>query len=274
MRRFASFAFLAAAAASVVLPPLASPALAQPPSTRPAAVTPAPAVAPVNGSIVLARGIAAHGGLERWKALGTMSYTLTGFPLTPQLAKPNRSTIDLVARFNRIDGEGFTAAWDGRQAWISPAADAAGLPPRFFVRGSMYFLVMPFVFADAGITATDSGTGTFGGVTYDLVRLGYDDGVGDVNDVYELFFDRQTHRLAVINHSVKGAGIERVTWTFDRWQEVDGLLVPRVMTFRAGWNPDAPGEGKTVDVTDVRLDRARPSADTYARRPAGAVVVD
>lgn len=228
----------------------------------------------INGSAWLARAIAAHGGLERWKAQGTMAFSLTGFPLTPALAKPNRSTIDLTARFNRIDGAGFSAAWDGREAWIAPSADAAGLPPRFFVRGSMYFLIMPFVFADDGITATDSGPAVFGGVTYDRVHVTYAEGVGDVNDVYDLFFDQKSHRLAVINHSVKGAGIERVTWTFDRWQEVDGLLVPRVMTFRAGWNPEAPGEGKSVDVTEVRFDRARPPASLYQVRPGDAVVPD
>jgi hypothetical protein len=229
-------------------------------------------VSPVNGSRVLGRGIQAHGGLEAWKSKGTLAYTLRDFPLTPALAKPNRSTIDLVSRFNHMKSDAFSAAWDGKDAWIAPTADAAGLPPRFFVRGSMYFLMMPFVFADAGVIATDAGTTSFKGESFDLVTVRFAEGVGDVSDGYELLFDRKTHQLRVINHSVKGAGIERVTWEFNTWQAVDGLLVPKTMTFHPDWKPNDPGAGKPVQVEDVQLGTARPKPSLFTQRPADAVV--
>lgn len=58
----------------------------------------------------------AHGGLDKWASKGTMIYTLDGFPLSPQVAKPNKSTVDLKSRYNLIEGEGFTVGYNGQNA--------------------------------------------------------------------------------------------------------------------------------------------------------------
>ncbi len=46
----------------------------------------------------------AHGGLKQWRKQRQMTYTLKGFPLSPQVAKPMSSTVELNNRFNRIEG--------------------------------------------------------------------------------------------------------------------------------------------------------------------------
>ncbi|MHC4947533.1 MAG: hypothetical protein ACYTG1_04640 [Planctomycetota bacterium] len=220
----------------------------------------------------LAATLAAHGGLERWREQRTFTYLLDGFPLTPQVARPHRSTVDLRNRLNRIEAEGFTVGWDGRQAWSHPGPDAVGLPPRFFALGSFYFIGMPFVFADEGVILEAGETATFDGRSYRTVRVGYDRGTGHSSgDEYVLFIDHETDRLALINHSVTETGVERVTWVFDEWQEVDGLLVPARITFHPGWNPDDPGDGATTVVRDVAFDRAAPDPALYAP-PADAVI--
>ncbi len=246
------------------------------PVTRSVATTAAtePRLAPVNGSAVLARGIAAHGGLSRWQSYGTLSFTLLDFPLSEAVSKPNRHTTDLVSRDNRVDGTGFTVAVHGEKTWVTPNAEALGLPPRFYTKGSNYFVLMPFVFADPGITAVDAAPIEFRGRTYNQVVVNYGDKVGDVKDDYVLLFDQQTGLLAAINHSVNEAGIERVTWTFDQWQDVGGLKIPAVMSFSPGWNPQSVEPGKSARVTEASVDRNRPAVEIYSNIPAGAVVIE
>ena len=221
----------------------------------------------------LAATFEAHGGLELFRSFGTMAYTMNGFPLSAPMAKTNRSTVDLKTRKNRIDGEGFTVAWDGTRAWSTPGPEAVGLPPRFVTLGSFYFIGMPFVFGDDGVVLTDAGTGYFRGKTYKVVNVGYERGIGHTDeDDYVVFVDSDTNRIALIHHSVtENPDIDRVTWTFDEWQEVEGLLIPAQMTFYAGWNPDNPGDGASFTIEDVKLDMKRPKSSLY-KAPADAVI--
>jgi len=214
----------------------------------------------------------AHGGLEQWRKQRQMTYTLIGFPLSAQVAKPNRSTVDLNNRFNRIEGEGFVVAFDGTQAWCTPGPEAVGLPLRFVTLGSFYFIGMPFVFADPGVVLQERATETFRGKAYRVVQVSYARGTGHSSkDDYTLFIDPETDRLGLIHHSVTETGVQRVTWVFDEWQKVEKLLVPMRMTLYMGWNPDDPGEGKPFTIEDVRFSRKAPDPDIYAP-PTDAVI--
>ncbi len=216
----------------------------------------------------------AHGGLKQWRKQRQMTYTLKGFPLSLQVARPNRSTVDLHNRSNRIEGEGFVVAFDGSQAWSTPGPEAVGLPPRFFALGSFYFIGMPFVFADPDLILQEKATETFRGKAYRVVHVRYPSGTGHSSkDDYTLFIDPETDRLALIHHSVTETGIERVTWVFDEWKKVKKLLVPARMTFYMGWNPDDPGDGKAFTIEDVRFSRRAPNPDIYAP-PTDAVIDD
>lgn len=208
----------------------------------------------------------AHGGLDRWRAQRQFSYALDGFPLSQQVARPHRQTVDLRTRRNRIESEGFTVGFNGKVAWSVPGPDAVGLPIRFFNLGSFYFIGMPFVFGDDGVVLQEKGYGTFDGKTYRVVDVRYAGETGHSSeDQYTLFIDPETNRLALINHSVTEIGIERVTWVFDEWQQVNGFIVPARMTFHQGWNPENPGDGATFTITDVTFDAIAPDRAIYAQ---------
>ena len=166
---------------------------------------------------LLEKTFQAHGGIDLWRKQKAMSYKMVGFPLTPQVAKPNRSTVDLRNRFNRIKSEDFTVGFNGKEAWALPNREAVGLRPRFFTLGSFYFNGMPFVFGDPGVVLEDKGAGTFQGKRYKLVGIGYKRGTGYTSkDDYVIFLDPETHRLALIHHSVtENPDVERVTWVYD-----------------------------------------------------------
>lgn len=216
--------------------------------------------------------IAAHGGIERYRKFGGMKYKTVGFPLTPFVAKPNTSTVDLVSRNNRIDGVDFSVGFDGKTAWSKPGIESVGLPARFFSLGSFYFIGMPFVFADGGVVLTDKGTQTYRGKEYRVIGASYGTGTGfSEQDDYDLFVDPVTKRLGLINHSVTEIGVERVTWEFPEWQTVEGLLVPQKMVYFGGFSPNPKEEGKVTIVSEVKFSSNRPAASTYAA-PEGAKV--
>ncbi len=233
------------------------------------------ALAETSGDNALAKTFEAHGGLDIWASKGTMIYTLDGFPLSPQVAKPNKSTVDLKNRYNLIEGEGFTVGFNGETAWAVPGPDAVGLPTRFFNLGSFYFIGMPFVFGDQGTVATNAGTATFKGKTYRAVNIGYKKGTGYTSkDDYVLLIDPDTDRLALIHHSVTEVpDVDRVTWVFNEWQEVDGLLVPALLTFYPGWNPEDPGERSVTVIKNVSFSDDSPNPSIYSP-PSGAVIDD
>lgn len=217
----------------------------------------------------------AHGGLTEWRKQGTLTYTLNGFPLSAQVAKPFVSTVDLANRYNRIEGEGFVVGYDGNTAWSLPGPDAVGLPPRFFALGSFYFIGMPFVFADQGVLLEEQGTSVFRGKKYQMVKAAYKAGTGyTAKDDYILLIEPDTHLLKLIHHSVTEPSnkVERVTWVFDEWQRVSGLLIPKRMTFYGGWSEGTlPGPGLSCTIEKAEFRTAAPNPTLYAR-PADAVV--
>ena len=215
----------------------------------------------------LAATFAAHGGLATWNAQRGMTYELDGFPLSPQVAKPNTSTVDLRTRQNRIVGEEFTVGFDGRNAWSTPTKDAAGLPTRFFTLGSFYFIGMPFVFADPGVYVETDGTQEFRGKTYLAYRVTFANEVGHTaEDSYQLFVDPDTDRLHMIHHSVTELDRSlRVVWVFDEYQEVDGLLIARKLTYYPAWNDgDLEGDGAVTIIRDLDFSTDAPDPSLYA----------
>ncbi|WP_428389425.1 DUF6503 family protein [Mucisphaera sp.] len=217
----------------------------------------------------------AHGGLDRWSEQKRLSYTMDGFPLTAEVAERSRSTVDLQHRKNRIESSGYVTGWDGERAWVEPAESAlGGLPARFYNLGSFYFAGVPFVFGDPGVVVTDAGEGTFDGRTYRVIHIGYEDGVGhSAEDDYQLYIDPETDLVAVLNHSVTETGVERVTWVYESYTEVDGLLLPAKLTFYPGWNPSDPGEGASYEISGIDLGTELPDANLY-EAPSGAEIVE
>ena len=243
-------------------------------------LAPRVAAAEDGGTDKLARGIElieatldAHGGLDTWHDYSSLSYRMVGFPLTPAVAEPSLSRVDLKHRRNRIESAGYTVGWNGQQAWVTPEPEAVGLPPRFYSLGSFYFIGMPFVFADPGVVLEEVGERSFRGEAYRVLRASYVSGVGHSDrDDYFLYLDKEDHRLALIDHSVTETGVERVTWTFDEWQERGGLLVPAVMTFFPGAPADQPAaDGARFTIEDYEPSRSTADASIYDP-PSGAVI--
>ena len=120
-----------------------------------ALVHPSPSRAAAPPDNPLAATFAAHGGLDRWQAQRAFSYALDGFPLSPQVARPNRSVVDLETRDATsywFDALGFptqqvyTVTIDlADRAWIiTQAADFSGRTIIVFDRNEESFTEIPW----------------------------------------------------------------------------------------------------------------------------------
>jgi len=134
---------------------------------------------------------------------------------------------------------------------------------------------MPFVFADPGVVLEDRGTQVLRDKEYRVVSVGYQSGVGHTSeDDYVLYIDPDTDLLKLINHSVTEPSnkVERVTWIFDEWQRVSGLMIPKKLTFFGGWTEgELPGPGNSCTIENAEFRITPPDQAIYAR-PENAVV--
>lgn len=202
-----------------------------------------------GGRLVL-RAIEAHGGLERWYATPTSSFgweysnERAGLRFRTEMVAHNRTREvyhDVTSLGTPDRPEPFTGrmAWTGEEAWFVPADDER-INARFWATTGYYFEMIPFVFADPGARYERLPDQVLDGETYHMVKVGYEEGVGDADDYYVAYVDRRTGRVRAIRYVVtfggRPAGIETLFYYDDR-TTVDGLTVAtrfRGFAFRDG----------------------------------------
>ena len=128
-------------------------------------------------------------------------------------------------------------AWDGTDAWISPASIKQP-NPRFWATTSYYFESIPFVLADPGIGYEVLPDEELDGVPHDMVKVSYDDGIGDSpGDNYTLYVNKTSGLVDGIRYTVTyGRPSQRRSGTnsrppretlfyYEDYVSVDGLTV-------------------------------------------------
>ena len=242
--------------------------------------TDAPDDAQTQGRTILQQMLDAHGGLEKFRSYGTVTYHTDGLPYSAQAPLQFNHIADLAARRHRMEGfsdaGSFIAGANDEIGWTTNA-DALGIPPRWVNHGNSYFALMPFVFADPGASVRFVGDREFDGQVFDAIAVNYSAGVGDTfEDDYVLYIDKQTHMLRLIDFSVTYGPMRgdtpidelpRRSLEFVQWQQADGLLVPKVLHY-APWQRTATGGQRTDNgvqytITNARFAASRPSAAIF-----------
>ena len=271
---------LTALAAILALTTTAAPAQTTQPATQPTTASTTQPTAQWIPS-VFDQALEAHGGLDAWQAQGTLEFDLVDFPLGEQAPLTDHNVTDLRSRAQRITSDDYTVVFDGHDCWVAPGPDALGLPPRYYAPASFYFLAMPFVWADPGVSANALGTVTWRGEEFDAVQFSYGDGVGDTHeDEYVALFDPKTHRVRLIHFiqtyaAVRGDTpineLERTALVYDEYQQVNGLQLARHLTIYGWENGDTAGEGASYVCENVELRGERPDPALFTA-PEGAVL--
>ncbi|MCG8468982.1 MAG: hypothetical protein MJB57_12385 [Gemmatimonadetes bacterium] len=213
----------------------------------------------------LLRAIDAAGGLETWYATPTSAYAWEygnvggDIQFKSYLVADNHSrrmyhdlqTLGAYGDPQEIDAR---FAWDGTDAWIWPA-DVDGVNPRFWASTGYYFSSIPFVLADPGVVLESLPDEELDGVMYDMVRAGYEEGVGDASDTYTLYVDKESGRVRAIRYTVtfggRPASGENLFY-YDDYTTVDGLTVPtrfRGFPFADGEKGELRNEAWVTDIS-------------------------
>ena len=194
-----------------------------------------------GGALVL-RAIDAAGGIRAWLEAPTSSYTWEyggdAWLMKTHLVADNRSRRiyhDILATGSRLEPveSDATMAWDGEKAWVHP--DTSNVNPRFWAPLAYYFQSIPFVLADPGLRYTVLEDDSLDGTAHQMVRVGFDDGVGDSpGDTYTLYVHPESGRVGAIRYSVTygrgrpepGEPVSETLMYFLDYETVDGLTVP------------------------------------------------
>ena len=219
----------------------------------------------------LAKVFDAHGGLEQWKAQRTLSFVL------PKPERPETHTVDLWTRMDRIDTDVVTMGFDGEQAWLLDSDENYKGDVGFYHNLMFYFYAMPFVLADDGIVYSETKDLQYGGKSYPGVKIGYKNGVGaSSKDEYFIHFDADTYKMTWLGYTVtyrSGESSDNVRWiNYNDWQSVNGLQLPRAITWYKHEGDTILEPASTVSFEEVTLSEQVKPASFYFKPDEGQYV--
>ena len=189
----------------------------------------------VGGELLL-QTIEAHGGLDAWHHAETSSYLIrsTGGVQSKMVANNRTRQVyhDIHSMGADASSSGAQMVWDGTNAWVYP--DTLRVNSRFMATTWYYFHSIPFILADPGVRYEILPNEVLEDVEYRLLRVTFDDGVGDApGDHYTLYIHPETYLVDVLRYrSTYGSGRlpinDEMTETLLDYMDyvtVDGLTV-------------------------------------------------
>ena len=214
----------------------------------------------------------AHGGLDTWRGIRTLSYEM------PKTSGAETHTIDLWSRKDRVDTDQYSMGFDGTDVWLLDANDTYTGDAAFYHNLMFYFYAMPFVLADGGIIYSETDPLTFDGVSYPGIRISYEKGVGTSSkDEYFIHYDPETFKMAWLGYTVTyrtGEISDNVKWIrYDDWQTVGELVLPKSVTWYNYEGRKILDARSNVPFERVELSKES-KPNSFYEKPDNAVVVE
>lgn len=160
---------------------------------------------------VIQRMIDAHGGMDAWNSIPTLSYEhLMLDPRKPEDKWLSHEVIEQGRRrlYQEWPFDGGTLAYDGKNVWTENWG--RGNPPGMMAFVSHFFLNLPWITQDDGVTLGEVRREAFPkggpdtGKTYHVVQLKYDPTTtgASEHEFYDLYIDPDTYLLKGVNYTV------------------------------------------------------------------------
>ncbi len=157
--------------------------------------------------------------------------------------------------------------FDGAKAWATIDGEAQSDPQilkmaDFLRKTNYYWFAMMFKLADPGMTYKYNGERNLEGIPYQIVEVGFEVGVGDVQDTYVLYINPYTHLVDQFLFTVLDFGRKDPLLMRVQYGHVDGLMLPVVRRYiAADWEGTPQGDDWTLEIMqDIKfnqnLDRA------------------
>lgn len=214
--------------------------------------------------------LAAHGGLQKWSEMKSLTYSLDE---TETIA--DVQTRDIVVKspthtIGSLDGK----VWIAQDSAYFPQARA-----RFYHNLMFYFYAMPFLLADNGIVYEEVEPLEFNGVIFPGIKVGFEAAVGDSpDDNYLMYYHPITKKMTWLAYTVtagkKGKSDNFSFVNYKEWNEVNGLLLPTQLAWYKVENnrPTIPA-GKVREFKSIDVDSGDMDTATFAK-PENGVYVD
>lgn len=225
-----------------------------------------------QGKDLLRKCLNVHGGLQAWKSFEGLEYNLS------DNGKQVYQITNLKDRRAYIKSKSYEVGFDGKVAWALPdAKEVSGKSAAFYYNLDFYFVGIPFVLADPGVSATFAGQHEIEGKKYNALKITFGSGVGFTpEDVYYMYLNPETHILEILTYSIayfdrENAGINSAK-VYSGWKEVQGILMPAKME-NFEWKDGAMGKSKNHIrlFSDIKFLKEIPSMERF-EVPENAVV--
>ncbi|WP_299123896.1 DUF6503 family protein [uncultured Winogradskyella sp.] len=214
----------------------------------------------------------AHGGIDNWNKMQTLSFTME---------KPNGkevTTTDLKTRAELIDTPTYTMGYDGNQLWVNEKdGNEYKGNARFYKGLMMYFYAMPFIVGDQGIIYEDTEPLTFEGKTYPGILISYEAGVGvSPDDQYVVYYDAETAQMEWLSYTVtfgkdgKSKNFKYIR--YNDWQTINGLVLPKSISWYTYENNTPIELRNTVEFLDVTLSEDAPKKDIFMMQEGAKLI--
>ncbi len=214
----------------------------------------------------------AHGGLDTWKEVRTLSYEM------PKSSGSEMHTIDLWSRKDRVDTEQIAMGFDGTSVWLLDPDKTYQGDAAFYHNLMFYFYAMPFVLSDKGIIYSETEPLEYDGISYPGIRISYETGVGTSSkDEYFIHYDSETHKMAWLGYTVTyrtGEISDNVKWIrYDDWQTVDEMVLPKSITWYNYEGRKVLDARRNVPFAQVQLSK-QSMPNSFYQKPDDAEVVE
>lgn len=157
-------------------------------------------------------------------------------------------------------GEGLVIqGYDGQTTWQT-VADVKTRDPKslskadFLRKTNFYWFAMTFKLLDPGLQYAYAGRRKVGETTYELVKITFDAGVGDVADTYVLYINPKTWRVDQFLFTVLDFGKKDPLLMMVDYERVDGVLLPTKRRYTTSdWSGQVAEDAKWNDEVSVGI---------------------
>lgn len=168
-----------------------------------------------------------HGGLIAWKKAQILSFN----------KGEEVHTVDLHSRKTVINSPKYSLGFDGKEVWLDEEKEGIFKGnPAFYHNLYFYFYAMPFVLADNGIIYEKIEDLTFNGTNYPGYKISYKANIGaSPDDNYKIYYNSKTYQMEWLAYTVtfksKKASNKFNIIRYNKWENVNGLLLPKEITW-------------------------------------------
>jgi len=149
--------------------------------------------------------------------------------------------------------------YDGQSTWQTVArmksTDETSLTRADFLRKTnFYWFTMTFKLLDPGLRYSYAGKRKVGATTYEVVKVGFDQGIGDVSDTYVLYINPKTWRVDQFLFTVLDFGKKDPFMMEVEYERVDGVLLPTKRRYTpSDWSGNLPKDAEWTDEISIGI---------------------